>query len=55
MPEIEYRINVTESQDETLIKIAEEMGFDYDVGVLNLIKILIEAEIERYEPKRISN
>ncbi len=49
MPNIEYIIKVTEEQDKILIEIAENMGFDYDIGVLNLIKLLIEAEIERHE------
>lgn len=49
MPDIEYAVQVSEPDDAKLIKIAENMGFDYDVGVLKLIDILIKAEIERYD------
>lgn len=49
MPKIEYITEVTEEQDVKLIKIAEGMGLSDSTGVLDLISILIEAEIERYD------
>ena len=48
MPKLEYIVEVTEKEDGVLREIALAMGFDYDVAVLNLIKILIESEVDRY-------
>lgn len=49
MPNIEYVIPVDEKNDEKLIKISQEMGLSDSTGVLDLISILIEAEIERFD------
>jgi len=49
MPKInEYCVPASDEQDEILIEIAKEMELSDSTGVLDLIVILIEAEIDQY-------